>query len=134
MTSSADEAAGLPQEVTGLLLRHVESMEQTEILLALARSTGPVRADAIARELRISPAPTITALDLFVGRGLAAKDDANSDTYRYAPSTPALALSVEALAVAYNTRPVTLIKALYARPSTALQSFADAFRLRKSGE
>jgi hypothetical protein len=30
----------------------------------------------------------------------------------------------------YNQRPVTLVRALYSRPSRPLQSFADAFRLR----
>ena len=37
--------------------------------------------------------------------------------------------AVEEFAATYNARPVTLIRAIYARPSP-LQSFADAFRLR----
>lgn len=131
MTSPPDPS-GLPPEVSDLILRHVESMEQTEILLAMCRADGPRRADEIARELRISPAAVTTALDLFVDRGLVSRDR-STGTYRYAPSTPALKDAVDALLVAYNTRPVTLIKALYARPS-AIQSFADAFRLRKPGE
>jgi hypothetical protein len=130
--STRPDASGLPQEVSDLLVRHVESMEQTEVLLALARAGTPRRADDIASEVRIDAAAAVAALELFVQRGLVAHDKA-AGTYQYAPSTPALARSVTALMLAYDTRPVTLIKALYARPS-AVQSFADAFRLRKPGE
>ena len=133
MTAGNDDPGGLPREVIDLLVRHVETMEQTEVLLALKRSEGAARADQIARELRISPAAATSALQLFVERGLATYDAATS-TFTYAPSSTALGKAVDALAVAYNTRPVTLIKALYARPSTAIQSFADAFRIRKPGE
>ena len=130
MTTPIDPS-GLPGEVTDLLLRHVESMEQTEVLLALSRKSGPVRAGEIARELRISENNVVAAMDHFVQCNLAVRD--GSSAYRFAPSTPALAQAVTALDTAYNTRPVTLVKAIYARPSTAVQSFADAFRLRKPG-
>lgn len=103
------------------------------MLLALAKTTGPVRADDIARELRIEPAPVLAALDHFVSCHLAKKDSSALNTYHFAPGSTELADAVKALAVAYNTRPVTLVKAIYARPS-AIQSFADAFRLRKQGE
>ena len=53
--------------------------------------------------------------------------------YRYEPATPALRRAVELLAIAYNERPVTLVRAIYDRPS-AIQSFADAFRIRKEDE
>ena len=50
-------------------------------------------------------------------------------------------LAVDALAEMYNTKPVTLIRAIYSRPATPppapapapspMQAFADAFRLRR---
>jgi hypothetical protein len=32
----------------------------------------------------------------------------------------------------YNSRPVTLVRAIYDRPASAARSFADAFRVRKT--
>jgi hypothetical protein len=59
------------------------------------------------------------------------------DAYRYAPADDAARRAVDALAEMYQTKPVTLIRAIYSRPATptkpatAVQSFADAFRLRR---
>jgi hypothetical protein len=39
---------------------------------------------------------------------------------------------VRTLAQAYNERPVTLIRMIYALRDPKIQSFADAFKLRKS--
>ena len=133
MTSTPTDPGGLPREVSNLLQRHVESMEQAEVLLTLAKTTGPVRAEDVARELRIETAPVVAALDHLVSCNLAQRDPSAVHAYQYAPGSTELADAVKALAVAYNTRPVTLIKAIYARPS-AIQSFADAFRIRKPGE
>lgn len=52
------------------------------------------------------------------------------DGYRYAPPA-ALRPAIEELAEMYHTKPVTLVRAIYDRPAPAVQSFADAFRLRK---
>ncbi|MEO6879116.1 MAG: hypothetical protein ABI205_11595, partial [Gemmatimonadaceae bacterium] len=41
--------------------------------------------------------------------------------------------ALEALSLMYETRPVTLVRAIYARP-TPVKSFADAFRFRKSDD
>jgi len=127
------DASGLPREVIDLLQRHVESMEQAEVLLALSRESGAVRASELAIQLRISESSTVAALEHFVQYNLAVCESAGTASYRFAPSKPQLAEAVRALDTAYNTKPVTLVKAIYARPSTAVQSFADAFRLRKPG-
>jgi hypothetical protein len=42
-----------------------------------------------------------------------------------------LACAVEQLAEAYNERPVTLIRTIYAPAETKIQSFADSFKFRK---
>jgi hypothetical protein len=70
------------------------------------------------------------ALAHLLAVGLVERDAASGVGYRYAPATPALHRAVGMLLQMYNQRPVTLVRALYARPSTAVQSFADAFRLR----
>ena len=66
-------------------------------------------------------------LRLFEARGLLLQVDGG---YRYRPESE-LAPQVEKLAVAYNQRPVTLIRVIYAFRDSSIKSFADAFRLRK---
>ncbi len=54
-------------------------------------------------------------------------------TFLYAPPAH-LDTVVDELAHMYRTMPVTLIRAVYARPARAAKSFADAFRLRRGVE
>jgi hypothetical protein len=52
-------------------------------------------------------------------------------TLRYRPATPELGGFVETLAKAYEERPVTLIRLIYALRDRKIRSFADAFKLRR---
>jgi hypothetical protein len=63
----------------------------------------------------------------FAGRGILAGQDGR---FRYQPP-PELAAMVETLAQAYSQRPVTLIRVIYALRDSRIQTFADAFKLRK---
>ena len=54
------------------------------------------------------------------------------DTLRYRPASAALGAHVETLAQAWDQRPVTLIRLIYALRDGKIRSFADAFKLRKS--
>jgi hypothetical protein len=47
------------------------------------------------------------------------------------PDDPALRAHVQTLAQAYEQRPVTLIRLIYALRDSKIRSFADAFKLRK---
>lgn len=127
--------AGLPSEVRQLIARLVTTMEQVEVVLLLARSEGRALAvDEIRTTLRL-PA-TAVAEKTFLGleeTGLIEREPGSPPSWRYAPVTAVLRRAVDLLAVAYNERPVTLVRALYDRPSP-VQSFADAFRIRKEGD
>ena len=52
-------------------------------------------------------------------------------TYRVASGDDGLHAALRQLVDAYQRVPVQLMRAVYARPSDAVQSFADAFRLQK---
>jgi hypothetical protein len=54
------------------------------------------------------------------------------DKLRYRPASEALGAHVETLAQAWDERPVTLIRLIYALRDGKIRSFADAFKLRKS--
>ena len=122
----------LPGEVRHLIAQHVTTMEQVEVLLLLTRS--PERAltvEEIRRELRLQPtAPSPMTLTSLQDGGLVEREGAHPPRFRYAPANAALRRAVELLASAYNERPVTLVRLIYERPDP-VQSFADAFRLRR---
>jgi hypothetical protein len=64
---------------------------------------------------------------LFVSESLLAETDGK---FRYAPSRERERGLGELVRV-YNERPVTLIRAIYRIADSRIQSFADAFKLRK---
>jgi hypothetical protein len=66
-------------------------------------------------------------LELLEARGLLTREEKR---YRYRPESE-LAPHADSLAIAYSQRPVTLIRVIYAFRDSSIQSFADAFRLRK---
>lgn len=121
----------LPDEVRSLIARHLESMDHVDALLVLhkAPDRGWTAAE-VAAELRVEPKGIGKALEHLDAAGLVARDPSRASAFRYAPDTPALARACELLLDMYNRRPVTLIRALYNRPPSAVRSFADAFRLR----
>jgi hypothetical protein len=51
---------------------------------------------------------------------------------QYRPGHSALEGHVATLAQAYRERPVTLIRVIYALRDSSIQSFADAFKLKRS--
>lgn len=84
---------------------HVPSVDQAEVLLAEYRSPEGARGPEWARFQQAFGATGLSAQQ--VDRHLAT------------------------LAQAYDTRPVTLVRLIYALRDRSIQSFADAFRLRR---
>lgn len=108
---------------------NIASVDAAEVLLVLfrnaERSWSP--ADVLARLGPVlSEAEIGRILEDFRSKGLV------GDGYRYQPSSPALAEDVSTLARAYEERPVTLFRLIYALKKTGLQALAEAFRLRRS--
>jgi len=129
--------AGLPVELLDLIARGIGSLEVVEVLLVLRRAPERAwRVTEVAHELRLATETAAAALAVLHAAQLLEMDrgERADHAYRYAPATAALRGAVDQLEVAYDTRPVTLVKALYDRPPRAVQSFADAFRLRKPDE
>lgn len=79
---------------------------------------------------RLEPKQVGRALEELV-RGEIVRFDEAARTYHYAPRTDADRAAIESLMTLYHQRPVTLVKLIYAMPSLAITSFADAFRLRE---
>jgi hypothetical protein len=125
-------ASGLPADVLQLVADRVEGMQQVEIVLLLRGEEARAwRSDEIALKLRADMGAVARDAAALAERGILSSEPGPPLVYRYAPATRALRDAVDGLAEAYNSRPVTLVKAIYDRPAPALRSFADAFRIRK---
>jgi hypothetical protein len=110
---------------------NIPTVEAAELLLAFYREGGEPLSAARATE-RLGPGSTLALseavrlLEAFQSRGLLSKE---GDAFRYRAGGDAA--FVEVLSQAYRERPVTLVRIIYALRDSKIQSFAEAFRLRK---
>ena len=126
----------VPYEVRHLIAKHLESMEQVEVLLLLARNAPRSwSVSDVASELRWPQRGAQQCLEeLSRGSLVRRAGGGASGTYEYAP-TPGDRDSIATLMHIYDTRPLLLGRLIYDRPPTVARSFADAFRIRhKRGE
>lgn len=124
-------ATSIPDEVRGFVVRHIESLEQLEVLLLLARD--PARcwdAPGVAAEMRTSLPSVEGRLRDLERRGLLAPVDGTA-RFRYAPATPDLESAVTKLAEAYVNHRYSIIELIFSKPMDHIRVFADAFRIRK---
>jgi hypothetical protein len=121
----------LPAPVQALIRGPVRTMEHVEaVLLLRVADPGARTVDDVAAAAHIpTAAGARRCLDELVAGGLAAV--VGKGEYRYAPHDDDVRRAVDALAEMYNSRPVTLVRAVYGRPASPVQAFADAFRLRR---
>jgi len=106
-------------------------MDHVALLLALREQPEIAHASAsLADRVRLDRSVADRVLQDLVASRLARQE---GDTFIYA-AAPQVRPVVDELAEMNRTRPVTLVRAIYDRPSRAALSFADAFRLRKPGD
>lgn len=120
----------IPKEVVEFVSEHIASMEQLEVLLLL--SSHPEKewaVEAVFSQIQSSPASVAQRLQEFCDRGFFIQP--SPQLFRYSPKTPNLSNTVQALAKAYKERRVKIIELIYRKPVDDVQSFADAFKLRK---
>jgi hypothetical protein len=121
-------ASEIPKPVRQLIARHIDSVQQVEVLVLLRRDPEQAwTAETISRELRIAGASCAEWLDRFATAGLVKSDHLG---YRDAPNGRHAAAVAELIDL-YGRRRTSLIEAIYSRPSDSIQSFSDAFRLRR---
>jgi hypothetical protein len=121
---------GISRALVDFVHRHLRTMDHVEILLCVHRAADSCSMAVITANTRLSDARTRAVVHELVSAGLIAATDGVVFKSVSAPEDqPVLA----ELAEAYNSRPVALVRAIYSRPS-AIQSLADAFKLRKGTE
>ena len=120
---------GSPDAVLSFVDRHIESVEQLEILLLLAAQDRMWSAAEIFQNIQSSQASVEQRLASLVAAGLIAKNE--KGCFRFAPKDDDTRKLVKDLADAYKTRRVRIIEAIYTRKTDAVRTFADAFKFRK---
>jgi hypothetical protein len=124
-------------EFTEQLLRFIGTAIPTfpaaELLLFLSRHPdrqwAPEEIVSAVQPTVITTSAVKEYLALFQATGLV--HEPQTGCFQYQPASVELEASVQALAQAYNERPVTLIRTIYKIADNKIQSFADSFRLKK---
>ena len=120
----------LGTEVLRFLRERIDSVEQLEALARLIDQ--PERAwtaAELARELRSSESSLRARLEALKAAGALVREA--SGAYRYEPTRPETESILRALVAVYRLRPYRVIEILYGGADAAMQSFLDAFQLKK---
>lgn len=114
------------------IVRHIQTLEQLEILVLLLESTPRTWTDqAIAASLRTNPDSARTRLSRLVGDGLVAVSADSAPKYVYKPRTDVLDREARALLSCYRERRVAVITEIFAPTAQRATLFADAFRIKR---
>jgi hypothetical protein len=129
------EDAAFSDEFCRFLRATAPTVDAAELLLLLQREperwwTAAEAAAALLPVASLSEADAARYFGIFQGSGLLAVGPDKRVQYR--PGWDALAGHVRTLAQAYSERPVTLIRVIYALRDSSIQSFAEAFKLKRN--
>lgn len=119
-------------DIRRFIQEHVASVAALELLLLLHASRGQTWSTAsIAGQLRVDERWTAAQLKVFESFGFIRDASATNDRWEYHPKSPELDERILALAKAYLLQRVSVIEAIYARPSQGITAFADAFHINR---
>jgi DNA-binding IclR family transcriptional regulator len=120
----------IPEDVQRLIRDSIKSVWTLDVLLLMRRGgdkSWPL--DELTRELRGNRTLVHDVLSALAKAGLVEADEAGN--YRYRPADAEADALVERLEKIYVERPLALIKEIVSAPNEKIQSFADAFKLKK---
>lgn len=128
------EDADFSDDFCRFLQTTVIAVDAAEVLLLLRRTPErawsiPELTAALRPSVPIPDAEAAKYVEIFQARGVVAMGDDRRVQYR--PGSEDLRMYGDMLALAYKERPVTLIRMIYALRDSRIQTFADAFKLRK---
>ncbi|MGE5526097.1 MAG: hypothetical protein ACM3SS_20465 [Rhodospirillaceae bacterium] len=122
-----------PDDLCDFIQLCTPSIEAVELLLLLARNAERLwTAGELAQSLRPNIVSESLVRDYLNGfTGCRVVEKRADGRYAYLPPPPDTATVIAALEKAYNERPVSLVRLIYALKDKKIRSFADAFKFRK---
>lgn len=121
-----------PADLRDFIARHIESVAQMEALFLLRQDAARRwSCDELSKGLYITREMCDAMLADLERRGFLVRENESAVTYRYHPADPATNDLIARLANIYQERRVAVITQIYSRPVDKVQTFADAFRLRR---
>ena len=136
-TASTREGEELNQDtiqpdVRRFVAEHITSADQLDILLLMhAQPDRSWTARQVSEAVFTVPTLATMRLEELVERGLLSSSGGADPAYRYAPASTSLRERLDGLASAYRANRVGVIQLVFQKPTDPLQSFSDAFRLRR---
>ena len=120
----------IPEAVLELIRSSIKSAWALELLLFVRRHSARAwTVEQLTTELRSNPSLVSNILATLRKANLVQEEPGGA--FRYAPGTPALDDVVRQLEEINAERPLALIKEIISAPNEKLNSFVDAFRLKK---
>lgn len=120
----------IPEEVLRFIRSTIKSVWTLDVLLMLRRGRARTwQIDELVRELRGNRTLVHDVLSVLAKAGLV--ETGEDGTCRYRPATEEADALVAELERIYVERPLALIKEIVSAPNEKIQSFADAFKLKK---
>jgi hypothetical protein len=119
-------------ELKQFVAQHIESLLQLEMLLLLRQD--PKRrwtADEVAKSLYATPEMCAGLLTGLARGGFLESGSAPELRWHYQPANADLDRLLGELSAIYHERRVAVISLIFSKPVNKVQTFADAFRLRK---
>ena len=122
---------GIPGEVQEFLRENISSVDQLELLLMFEQHPATwFTAEAIAKALYLAPESASSRLEAFHSKGILRMDASSPPAYALNASGE-WARTVGAVSRCYKERRVSVINYIYSNPIDTIQSFADAFLIKK---
>lgn len=124
----------IPPAIRTFISQYVCSVEQLEILLLFCREPDEAWSVQSVYDVILSTPKSVERwLEELVRNGLLEKQSEPVQSYRCCRKE-SLISQVAALEKIYRTKPVRVIEAIYRRDTSAVQSFADAFKLNNTDQ
>lgn len=124
----------IPPTLSDFISRYIHSVEHLEILLLVNRDPNQQwTVNRVYDEILSTPHSVARRLEDLAGHGLIRRV-AEPVEYYQACTDETLMPQISQLADSYRRTPVRVVEEIYRRKSTAAQSFADAFRIKKPGQ
>jgi hypothetical protein len=121
-----------PADLKQFITQHIESLAELEMLLLLRQDPQRWWEPAeVAKVLYTSEQVCASQLAALARRGFFEASPPPEARYRYRPASADIDRLLAALAATYQERRVAVITLIYSKPVDKVQTFADAFRLRR---